>query len=284
MTGKVVSVQKTVIFYWYYAEFWPISTDMQQITDIAYRPICIGKNDYRYRYIGFADMSYIGRYFISADTNMPTLVLGLDLVNFGIFLPYFMGSRPGFGSFWAIFALFRGILDLDLAHFELLLGVPGLDLAHFGPLKVVLNLDLAYFGPFLPYIYSGGSGPGFGPFWASNGGPISWIFALFREFWTWIWDISVLFRGFWAWIWPILPHWNWLVINDVLPFAIALRCNTKCFWWICQQTNPQTMSCHWTLMKSLLSIMQMFISPIPLTYILSCATYPGAPSYGGLMT
>ncbi len=37
-----------------------ILTDMQQITDIAYRPICIGRNDYRY--IGFADMGYIGRY------------------------------------------------------------------------------------------------------------------------------------------------------------------------------------------------------------------------------
>ncbi len=44
------------------------------ITDIAYRPICIGSNDYRYRYIGFADMGYIGRYFVSADTDMPTLV------------------------------------------------------------------------------------------------------------------------------------------------------------------------------------------------------------------
>ncbi len=47
---------------------------MEQITDIAYRPICIGSNDYRYRYIGFADKGYIGRYFISADTDMPTLL------------------------------------------------------------------------------------------------------------------------------------------------------------------------------------------------------------------
>ena len=47
---------------------------MQQITDIEYRPICIGRNDYRYLYIGFADMGYIGRYFTSADTDMPTLV------------------------------------------------------------------------------------------------------------------------------------------------------------------------------------------------------------------
>ncbi len=47
---------------------------MLQITDIAYRPIYIGRNAYRYRYIGFADMGYIGRYFISADTDMPTLV------------------------------------------------------------------------------------------------------------------------------------------------------------------------------------------------------------------
>ncbi len=46
---------------------------MEQITDIAYRPIYIGRSDYRYRYIGFADMGYIGRYFISADTDMPTL-------------------------------------------------------------------------------------------------------------------------------------------------------------------------------------------------------------------
>ncbi len=43
---------------------------MQQITDIAYRLICIGRNDYRYRYIGFAEMGY----FISADTDMPTLI------------------------------------------------------------------------------------------------------------------------------------------------------------------------------------------------------------------
>ncbi len=50
-----------------------IFTDMQQITDITYRPICIGRNDYRYRYIGFADIGYNGRYFISADTDMPTL-------------------------------------------------------------------------------------------------------------------------------------------------------------------------------------------------------------------
>ena len=62
MTGKVVSVQKTLIFYWYY--------------DIAYRPICIGRNDYRYRYIGCADMGNIGRYFISANTDMPTLPNG----------------------------------------------------------------------------------------------------------------------------------------------------------------------------------------------------------------
>ncbi len=48
-----------------------------------YPPICnrlpilhIGSNAYRYRYIGFADMGCIGRYFISADADMPTLVLG----------------------------------------------------------------------------------------------------------------------------------------------------------------------------------------------------------------
>ena len=32
------------------------------ITDIAYQPIYIGSNAYRYRYIGFADMGYIGWY------------------------------------------------------------------------------------------------------------------------------------------------------------------------------------------------------------------------------
>ncbi len=46
---------------------------MEQFTDIIYRPIYRHVLDNRYRYISFADMAYIGRYFISADTDMPTL-------------------------------------------------------------------------------------------------------------------------------------------------------------------------------------------------------------------
>ena len=53
--------------------FPPISTDMLQLTDITYRPIISALLSYRYRYIGFADIGYIGRYLISADTDMPTL-------------------------------------------------------------------------------------------------------------------------------------------------------------------------------------------------------------------
>ena len=78
----------------------------------------------------------------------------MDLAHFGQFLPYFGGSGPGYGSFWGIFALFRG----------------------FGPsLMGVLGLDLVHFGVFLPYFMGsrpisgggGGSGPGSGSFWAS---------------------------------------------------------------------------------------------------------------------
>ncbi len=69
MTGKVVSVHKARLFL---LKLCRILTDMQQITDIAYQPICIGRNYYRYRYIGFDDMGYIGWYSISADTDMPT--------------------------------------------------------------------------------------------------------------------------------------------------------------------------------------------------------------------
>ena len=47
---------------------------MGQFTDITYRPIYRHVLDNRYRYIGFADMAFIGRYWISADTDMPTLL------------------------------------------------------------------------------------------------------------------------------------------------------------------------------------------------------------------
>ena len=48
---------------------------MEQFTDIRYRPIYwLPKTTDIDNYIGFADMAYIGRYGISADTDMPTLV------------------------------------------------------------------------------------------------------------------------------------------------------------------------------------------------------------------
>ena len=50
-----------------------IFTDMPVLTDMTYRPIHIGSGAYRYRYIGFADIAHIGRYSVSADTDMPTL-------------------------------------------------------------------------------------------------------------------------------------------------------------------------------------------------------------------
>ena len=39
-------------------------------------------------------------------------ILDLDLAHFEPFLPYFGGSGPGYGLFWAIFALFREVLGL----------------------------------------------------------------------------------------------------------------------------------------------------------------------------
>ncbi len=92
---------------------WAISTDMQQIPDIAYRPICIGRNDYRYRYVGFADMGYIGRYFISADTDMPTLKNTLNsLIN----APVAMTSPRG------IHSSCRGHLHLPEAFYGMKIG------------------------------------------------------------------------------------------------------------------------------------------------------------------
>ncbi len=65
---------------------------MERITDIAYRPICIGRNDYRY--IGFADMGYIGRYFISTDTDMPTLVGQNGFLSDFEKIVYWLNYRP----------------------------------------------------------------------------------------------------------------------------------------------------------------------------------------------
>ncbi len=75
-------------------------------------------------------------------------VLSLDLAHFERFLPFYVGSGPGFGTFLTISALFLGLWAWILPI--------------FGPLTGVLGLELAHFEPFLPLF--GSSRPGFGPF------------------------------------------------------------------------------------------------------------------------
>ena len=67
----VILGYKTDFFLLISSNISPILTDMQAWTD--YRPIYRWQCYDWYRYIGFADKAFIGRYSISADTDMPTL-------------------------------------------------------------------------------------------------------------------------------------------------------------------------------------------------------------------
>ena len=62
----------------------------------------------------FEGLGHLGPTSGVLDLDLP--YLGLDLANFGPFLPYFGGSGPGFGLFLSYF------------------GDPGLDLGHFKPI------------------------------------------------------------------------------------------------------------------------------------------------------
>ncbi len=200
MTGKVVSVQNTVIFYWYYAEFWPISTRLPILhigryvsarmitdTDILVLPIWAISADISYRPIPICQPWFWAWIWSISGYFCPiSWVLGLDLAHFEQFLPYFGGFWtwiwPILSFFWGFRAWIWLILGLLRWFWTWIWPISG----HFCPIFIpgVLVLDLAHFGPqmevlfpgFLPYFgssepgfgtslsYLGDSGPEFGPF------------------------------------------------------------------------------------------------------------------------
>ncbi len=96
-------------------------TDIMQNFD-RYPPICnrlpilhIGRNDYRYRYIGFADMGYIGRYFISADTDMPTLMVSTELKDESLECPHYnpLAITAEMESYTIPYSVYHHSLDMS---------------------------------------------------------------------------------------------------------------------------------------------------------------------------